>query len=197
MLDKAIDAAGVGSSAPAAAPEKTFTVNLRNVPWKDAIAWYAEISGYTFVGDTRPTGSVSLTPPADRRFTLGEITDMLNEAMIQQKFILVRRQATFVIHPADEKIDPTFIPRIEVDDLKNRGKTELVEVEIFLSNLDAAATATEVQKLLTPFGSVPYAKGKRLVVQDTAGNISRIVQTLRAVEKEGCPEGVSQASGRC
>ncbi len=73
-------------------PEKTFTVNFRNVPWKDAIAWYAEITGLTLIGDHFPTGTVTLQPPKDRKFTIGEITDLLNEAMTQQKFIIIRRR---------------------------------------------------------------------------------------------------------
>ena len=48
-----------------------------------------------------------------RKFTMGEVVDLLNEAMIQQKFILIRRQVSFYIHPSDEKLDPTVVPRIE------------------------------------------------------------------------------------
>ena len=55
----------------------------------------------------KPTGSVTLQPPKDRKFTMGEVVDLLNEAMIQQRFILVRRQVSFTI-PLDDVVSFDF-----------------------------------------------------------------------------------------
>ena len=191
LLDKSIDVAGSGTVKPAAVPEKSFTVKFQNAAWKDAIAWYADISGLKFVGEVYPTGTLTLQPPKDRRFTVGEIADLLNEALTQQKFILIRRQVTFLIHPADEKIDPTFIPRVELSDLKNRGKTELLQVIMPLKLLASEDMAPEVRKMLTPFGAVSWLPKNSgfLVVVDTAGNLQRIWEMIQVAEAaEAKPE---------
>ena len=53
---------------------------------------------------------------------MGEVVDLLNEAMMQQKFILIRRQVSFYIHPSDEKLDGTVVPRIDLDELARAAR---------------------------------------------------------------------------
>jgi len=113
------------------------------------------------------------------------VVDLLNEAMTQQKFILIRRQISFYIHPSDEKIDPSWVPRIDIAELPTRGKTELVQVLIPLKSLTVEDAAPEIQRLLSPFGSVStLVRTNTLVVLDTAANVSRIYKTLQEVEGE-------------
>src|SRR5262249_35903682 len=103
----------------------------------------------------------------------------------KDKFILIRRQVSFTIVPADEKLDTSHVPRIELSELPKRGKTELVQVLIPLMSLAVEDTAPEVQKMLTPFGQVSMlTKTNTLVIVDTAGNISRIYQTIQEVERK-------------
>ena len=130
----------------------------------------------------KPTGSVTIKPGKGRKFTMGEITDLINETMAQQKFILIRRHMTFFIHPADEKLDPTLLPRIELSELPKRGKTEIVQVIIPLEGMVVDDVQEELKRLLTPFGSmVPLVKPNFLLVTDTVGNINRIRETLERV----------------
>ena len=58
------------------------------------------------------------------------MTDLLNETLTPQKFVIIRYEATFAVHPIDEKIDPTTIPRVEPEDLSRRGKSEIVRCNI-------------------------------------------------------------------
>ena len=170
---------------PAPSSERKITVNFKNAHWDDVLEWFAKESGLTPILTVRPTGSVTLQPPKDRQYTLGEVVDLLNEALIQQRFILIRRQVSFYIHPSDEKIDASWVPRIELHELPSRGRTELVQVIIPLKTLTVEETAPEVQRLLSPFGMVSsLSKLNALVVLDTAGNIKRILETLQKVETE-------------
>jgi RNA polymerase sigma factor (sigma-70 family) len=163
--------------------QKMYTFGFRNTPWADVLAWYAAESGLTDATTEKPTGNVTIMPPKDRKFTFGEITDLINESLMAQKRVLLRRQATFIVVPADEKIDSTLIPRIELSELPNRGKTELVQVLILLKELDAKDTAPEVQRLLSPFGSISaFAKTNTLLVMDTVGSIQRIAKTIEDIE---------------
>ena len=72
----------------------TYTVNFDKMHWDDVLDWYAKESGLTLITTVKPTGSVTIKPNKDRKFTISEVTDLINEAMIQQKFILIRRQVT-------------------------------------------------------------------------------------------------------
>jgi type II secretion system protein D len=178
---------GVGTSTGTSTlpAEKTVTVNFKSAPWETVLDWFSTETGLTPIYNVHPTGSVTLQPPKDQRFTMGQVVDLLNEAMIQQKFILVRRQVSFTILPSDEKLDLSLVPRIELSELPHRGKTELVQVLIPLQSLAVEDTAPEVQKMLTPFGAVSMlVKTNTLVLVDTAGNANRIYQTLLDVENK-------------
>jgi RNA polymerase sigma factor (sigma-70 family) len=181
---RVIDIAGnvLGEEKPAAEPKK-YTVQLKQVPWAEVLDWYAEVTGLTPIYSVKPKGNVTLMPPKDRQFTVGEITDLLNEAMMQQKCIIVRGEKTFTVLPSDEAINPMYIPRLPLSEVRDRGKTELVETMIPLETLDMAELKPEVQKMLTPFGEVTFAKGKHLVIRDTAGNVNRIADTIQVVEQ--------------
>jgi len=167
---------------------KTFTFNMLNVRWDDVIKWYSETSGLGAINPVKPEGRVTVTPPADKRFTLGEITDIINEKLASQKLLLLRGTKSFTIVPSDEKIPDTAIPHIELSELSDRGMTELVEVDIPVPEsltAEIQECVPELKKLLSPLGRVVFAKGKRLTVSDTAGNIRRIVDVLHPREKPG------------
>lgn len=175
-----------GTAAPAAPGEKTFSINFKRAPWGDVLEWYAKESGLTMITAVKPTGSVDIEPGKDRKFTMGEITDLINEVMQQQKFVLIRRHMTFFIHPADEKIDPTLVPRITLAELPSRGRTEIVQVILPIKSMVVADAQEELKKLLTPFGSmIPLEKSNSLLIMDTVGNIVRIQKTLADIETEG------------
>jgi hypothetical protein len=132
----------------------------------------------------KPTGTVTIGSPEDRKYTFAEITDLINEALAQQKYVLIRRHLTFFLHPADEKIDSTMVPRVELNELPKRGRTEIVQVLLPLNHLVAADVQDELKRLLTPFGViVSFQKQNALLVQDTVGSIERIRQTLEALDK--------------
>lgn len=165
-----------------AAAERTFSIHFKAVAWDDAFAWYAKESGLKADVTVEPKGTFTFTPPKERRFTLGEFTDILNETLAQQKLYLYRSYKSFVV-VSIEKMDPKRIPAIELKDLPTRGRTELVEVAIPINYFDATDAGDELKKLLTPFGELLYAKGKWIVVRDTAGNVVRIIKTLEACAK--------------
>ena len=100
------------AAKPAEPKRHTFSFSV--VPWSDVLDWYAKETGLTMVSTVKPIGSFSCVPPRGKQFTLEEITDILNETLAQQKLILIRRHMTFFLHPADEKIDPRDIPRVEL-----------------------------------------------------------------------------------
>jgi hypothetical protein len=164
--------------------DKRFTFEMRDQPWSKVFAWYADVSGLAYIGQNKPTGTCTFIPPQGKRqYTLEEITDILNEALLAQKHILIRRPATFTVLPADEMIDPSLLPRVSLDDLEKRGKTELVTVALPLKNLMATDIGPEVKKMLGSFGAVTVLeRANQLILQDTAVNLRLIHKTITEIE---------------
>jgi RNA polymerase sigma factor (sigma-70 family) len=170
------------------ADPKTFAFNMLNVSWDDVIKWYSKNSGLGAINPVKPEGKFTFTLASDKRFTLGEITDVINEKLASQKLLLLRGTKSFTIVPSDEKIPDTAIPHIELSELSDRGMTELVEVDIPVPErltVEIQECVPELKKLLSPLGRVVFAKGKRLTLSDTAGSIRRIVDALHPREKPG------------
>jgi type II secretory pathway component GspD/PulD (secretin) len=179
-----VTAATAQQPAPAvpgkAGAEKTFTVNFRNTPWSEVLDWYAEQSGLTFVSAARPAGRLTIQPMAGRKFRLAEVTDLLNETLAPQKFILVRYEQSFTVWPADERIDPTRLPRVEESELPRRGRTEPVLCNVGpFRGTTAKQAMPQVEKMLSPLGrAILLNTTDGIQITDTAGNIDRILRTL-------------------
>jgi general secretion pathway protein D len=172
-------------TVPSAPPEKLVTVNFKDTKWTEVLDWFATESGLLPILTVKPTGSVTIQPAKEHKFTMAEVVDLLNEAMQQQKFILIRRHVTFFIHPSDEPLDSSMVPRVEIPELSKRGKTEIVQVLIPLAALNVEDVSQEMTKLLTPFGKITsLVRTNTLIMMDTAGNIKRIYDLIQDIEKK-------------
>jgi hypothetical protein len=167
---------------PLKEPGKRAAFEFRNKPWGQVFEWLSDTTGLPVVGVIKPTGSFTFIPPdANKRYTLPQIMDILNEALLQQKMILLRRERSITILPADEK--PELIPRVQPQDFKNYGETELVSVLIPLRTLVAEDVAPDVKKMLGPFGNVAALKAANsLQVDDMVVNVRRVAQMILEVE---------------
>jgi len=166
--------------------ERTFKFEMRDKPWAAVLEWFADVSGLHFSGTVKPTGTFTFIPPktGKRDYTVPEIIDILNEALIQQKFILIRRLTSFTMVPADERIDPAILPRLTLEELDSRGATELASIMLPLKSLVAEDLAPEVRRMMGPFGEVnPINRANQLILQDTTGNLRRILKTVKDIEE--------------
>jgi hypothetical protein len=164
---------------PAKPAEKTYSFHMKDAKWDDVLDWYAKESGRKADIRVKPKGTFTCLPGKDRQFTLGEITDLINEALAKQKLLLIPNQKTFVVISSAGKIDPKFIPAVEFKDLPKLPRTAIVEAMIPVTfDLDEEIT-DELMKFLTPFGEVLFAKRRWLIVRETVGNISRIHEALQ------------------
>lgn len=171
--------------APSKPKEKTVLFEMRDKPWGAVLEWLADQTGLSVVTVDKPTGTLTYIAPrnAPKEITISQVIDKLNEALQPQKFLILRRESSITIIPADKEIDPYILPRITLDDLNKYGNTEPVSVVLRLKTLNAEDVKPEIDKLKGPFGSVAVmAKANQLILQDTAGNIRRIVQTIKDIE---------------
>jgi type II secretory pathway component GspD/PulD (secretin) len=167
---------------------------MRDKPWSAVLEWLADQSGLPIITNYKPTGTFTFIAAQKSRseYTLPEIIDILNEALLNQKYILIRRSSSITIVPADEKIDPAILPRIRPEELDERGNTELVSMVLPLSSLVAEDAAGEVKKMMGPFGEVvALSRANQLLLQDTAGNLKRIKKTIQDIEDTEKNQGES------
>ncbi|QEL14438.1 secretin N-terminal domain-containing protein [Limnoglobus roseus] len=168
-------APSLNAQAPVA--EKTITLAFENKPWSEVLDGFAKESGLVMIATEKPTGTVTITSAT--RQTIAEAIDLLNEALIPRKFILLRINATtFTILSADEKIPDNYVQRIKQDDLSSRAYSEVVEVVIQLKGLKAEEALDPVKQRLGQFGEVKVIDGNRLLIRDTAGNIRTIIKDV-------------------
>jgi hypothetical protein len=146
--------------------------------WEKVIEWFADTSNLTYAeGSCKPTGTLTLVPPKGSKteFTLGEIIDLLDEALLARKegdrYVLVRREFTFTFVAADDVDDSSWHGLVSVDDLAKHGKIEIVKVVIPVKVGDATEVAELLKPLKSPFGTITRVPPNSLFVVDTVGVI--------------------------
>ena len=107
--------------------EPRYEFAISGKPWKDVFAWLNEKTGLPIVGVAIPTGTLNLFVKADKKYTMSEVIDLINEGLLsnedKQQFYLIRRERNFVLVAADQKIDPALAPLVNLVDLKKHAKT--------------------------------------------------------------------------
>jgi RNA polymerase sigma factor (sigma-70 family) len=184
VLAKAIEPSQAkDTKAQAAAEEKRYVFQMAQQPWKKVVEWYSDISGLPFTGRDLPGGDFTYNPPKNKTNTLAEITGILNEALLVRNYYLIRGDASFTLVPADQWLDPTFLPRVRLDDLAKRGKNELVTVLVPAGGLSATAIAPELKKLMGPFGEViALEKSNQLLLADTAMSLLSVHKAMQDLQ---------------
>jgi hypothetical protein len=160
---------------------KRLAISLQNQPWKKVLEWLADETRLPIVAPLIPAGTFTCAAPAGVSYTLPEVIDLMNEALMPTKCRLHRGPASILLLEADERLDPALVPTVSAEELARRGRTELIRVVVSLKALKAQQVIPELKRLLGPFGDIGTL-ADRLVLQDTAQNVRWILQTLREVD---------------
>ncbi|MSQ94602.1 MAG: hypothetical protein EXR98_08600 [Gemmataceae bacterium] len=172
--------------------ETKIGFEMRAKTWQSLFEWFADQTGMPFVsGKYRvPGGTFDFVNPKVggklQEYTLAEIFDIINEILIaDHNFILLRREATLMIIPADIDPPPILIPRIHKDDLKDRAKTEIVEIVITLEVGNVEELAPGLKRQLGPFGKVtPIIEQNKLILQADVASLRRAMLDLPNAQSE-------------
>lgn len=167
---------------PKLSDQKSHKVHFKDAKWDDVFVHYARVTGLTSRVSSLPKGTFTFEPKdRDKRHTVPEITDLINDELMKQNFVLVRRQLTFVVVDLNEEAGPedltTYAARIPLDELAERGRTELVQV-MLSTDADVTDAKDELSKILTPFGTIVKVESKQVTVCDLAGNVRRIKEIV-------------------
>ncbi|MFO0851444.1 MAG: secretin N-terminal domain-containing protein [Gemmataceae bacterium] len=171
-------------TAPAqpAKPEQTFSQKFDRASWDTVFNWFNGISGLNQITTFKPTSTVTLTI---KDKPLGQVIDLLNEALANEKFVLIRREQSYTIRPADEKIPPELVPFVSLDQVGRRGVSEVVQVIYPLRTLQPQVIVPELKRsgMLSNFGDV-NPLGTNISIVDKAGNVRNVINYLKQQEDE-------------
>jgi type II secretory pathway component GspD/PulD (secretin) len=158
---------------------KKYSIKFEKTPWKDVCEWYAYEARLNQVGTGLPKGTFTFVPAkSDQQFTLAEIADLFNDALVAQGWLFVRTEKLFGVVPADEKANEKFVSLTDLESLANYGKYQLVEVTVEFGKSDVGDLVDVVRKKLTPFGSISNVPQTNLfVIRELAGNLCEIIKT--------------------
>ncbi len=179
------------------AEERTIVFQPRTLPWPATFEWLSSTTGWPVIASSQPTkGTFTYFPaPSNQKYTLGEVIDLLNEGLLSQNYVLIRRDKSILLASADQPLDSALVPRVSIADLDKRGNSEIVSVVISLKSLAADEFAPELKKLLSVFGEVVVvSRANQLVVRDVASNLRRAIHLIQEVELRENDRGKSPAA---
>ena len=165
--------------------QQEFSFQTNAIPWNELFNWLSNRTGMPVLTQVKtPTGSLNIISPKGTRYTLPQVLDLINENLLEQQCLLVRRHNSFVLVSSDKKLPTTLVPRLaDVKDLEKWGQTEVVSLKLKLRVL-VNEVSVELKQLQGPFGDmVILTRANQLIVQDTVENIERILKHIDDIEK--------------
>jgi type II secretory pathway component GspD/PulD (secretin) len=175
---------GPATGSPAvAAPAKVPKIHLafRFMPWRDVLDWLARQADLSLVMESPPQGTFNYTDTRD--YTPAEAIDLMNGVLLTKGFTLLRRDRMLMVLNIEDGIPANLVPTVPLDQLANKGESELVSVVFNLQQLKPEEAEVEIKKLLGPQGSVvSLAKARQVLVTDTGGRLRVVKSMLERIE---------------
>ncbi len=156
-------------------PDKNGMVqfNYNGQPWVDVLQEFADAAKMTFDYQELPADQLNLI--TQKKYNLKQARDLLNSRLLARGFTLVT-QGELLSAVKVDKLDPSLVPRIEVDDLEDYMAHDIVRVRFDLpDSIEPAKAKDEVKVLLSPNAKItPLLSTKRLLVIDTVNNLTSV-----------------------
>lgn len=164
----------------ARAPGGKLMFQFREMKWDQVLDWFARQQDLTLVMDQTPPGVFTYSDL--RTYTPTEGIDLLNSVLITRGFTLVRREKMLVVMQLSDSIPLELLPRVELEELPERGRFELVSVVFPLGGRPVDQVLGEVKPFLSSHGRVvPLARGTQLLVVEAAGKMQTINELIASV----------------
>jgi len=141
-----------GGASTATGPADKLKFTFVQAPWADVITLFADSAGLTWDREVTPPGTFTYSDP--KEYTATEALNVLNGALLQKGFLLVRRDRFAVILNLDNPIPSNVVETVPISALSKRAANELVRVVMTLEGKDSDKAAEEVEPLLGPQGKV-------------------------------------------
>lgn len=155
--------------------------SFRGQPWPAVLEWLADVSEKSLEWQEAPPGFLDLTTRG--KYSVAEVRDLINSVLLARGFTLLdNREMLLVVNL--KTLDASLVPRVELDELDQRGRHELVRSFFDLERLRADKFVEELQPLLSPYGQATALEtANRIDVLETAGNLRRLRDMIRDEER--------------
>jgi type II secretory pathway component GspD/PulD (secretin) len=170
------------SGGGAAADSARIIFNFAGAPWSVVLQKLAEEAGYALEMKANPAGVFTYTDPAGH--SVGEAIDIVNGFLIREGFILLRHGQLMLLVSVDD-VPTHLVERLTEEELEDRGRFELVSVEVAINEASAGDLATELQPLMTTLGKIiPVASANRMVVTDLRERLQEVLGLIKTGDIE-------------
>ena len=170
------------SGGGAAADSARIVFNFAGAPWSVVLQKLAEEAGYALEMKANPAGVITYTDPAGH--SVAEAIDIVNGFLIREGFILLRHGQLMLLVSVDD-VPTHLVERLTEEELENRGRFELVSIEVAINEASAADLATELQPLMTKLGKIiPVASANRMVVTDLRERLQEVLGLIKTGDIE-------------
>jgi hypothetical protein len=176
------DGSATKAKAPGS-PADEYRFNFHHMPWKDVLEWLAEQADLSLVMDAPPPGTFNYYDA--RAYKLPEVIDIINGVLLPKGYTLVRKDRMMtLVNFQGGQIPPTMIPSITLDELKDRGRNEIVSTVFAVR----ALTPDEAERVMDRMVDRVYGKilvlpqARQIEVTETAGRLRTIQQILDHAE---------------
>jgi hypothetical protein len=153
--------------------------SFENAQWEPVINWFADECGFSFQPtDDYPEGS--FTYHDDEEYTVLEALDQLNHALSLRGYTLVRNRKMLVLRSDRRPPPDELIEDVTPEQLKDRGKYEIMRCIYDLADLEGSEIDREVERVVSSRNrdSVVYVpSAKKLFVRDI-GERLRVVKDM-------------------
>jgi len=176
------------SRTPSQAEEEQFlSFNFRHTPWKEVIPWFADEADLSLEMSSPPPGTCNYID--NRKYTLAEAIDVLNELLQIRGYTLIRRERLLMVVNLEDGIPPNLVPTISADELDNRGKHEIVSVLFKLERLTPDQAEGELKKIVEPNGKVVVLpSAQQVMVTGAVWQLRTVRQVVESIENPGSTE---------
>lgn len=173
--EKPQDVAKVAPDKPDANGMVEF--EFRGQPWLDVLQWYAGVAGKSFDWQELPGDFLNLS--THRPYTLEETRDLLNSLLMARGFTMVPRGDVLSVVKID-KLDPSFVPRVEPDALDDHPPHDIVRTRFPLPpEMDPAKAVEDAKLLLNSTAKVtPLLATRQLQIIDAVVNLRDVRDLL-------------------
>ena len=181
-------------SHPETPPDWTKTripFHVVDKPWREVLKWFAQKANMPLVHAERsPASTFTYVPPLDPvtgipvEHTLVEILDVLNDSLQRDHERWLVRDGRLVLYVTADGLFDIPIPKVKLADLRDRGRTEIVQVVILVrAGMDAQEVAPDIKRLLGPHGRVvPLPDTNELVIQGRGDALRRLVPLYASLD---------------
>ena len=167
------------TKASEAASGRSIRFSFKYAAWKDVLEQFAEEANLSLVMATPPPGTFNYSKDK-KLYTPAEAIDLMNSVLLTKGYTLLRREQMLMVINVDDGVPPDLLTTIPVEELKNRGKFELVRCMFDVENVSTEEAAEEIDKVKGRLGSIEILpKSKKLLVIETAGKLRIMRDILR------------------